>query len=224
MWRERKILFIKMRFTTRNVLEISKIQNHGENIRSICTQKFFVRTIPINLFRVPKVLEVLLEQQWRHRHLNRLGIPEWMRKGEGQKLTRSRTSSKRAGGRAIERISKRTNERTAILLPQNADCKESPVTFVRCAGMCLTTLAAQFRSEGMHYRGDLPLTPTQVQILFVREFWPDPVAHHLPPSASAEIFSKDVPRSPDKRQTPKNALLTTGHKLHFFHTKKKIVI
>jgi len=143
--------------------------------------------------RVAKVSEIL-KRSWRHRRLNQLPRTlEWMRKGEGQGLH----ADERAWASA-----------TAIPLPQSADC-EDPVTWSACC--CRYAHYPLNPEPGMRFTVGIFLSRRQVRMLFVREIWPDPVAHHLPPSASAEIFhERKVPRGPEKRRTIWEMCFSTG--------------
>ena len=74
-----------------------------------------------------------------------------------------------------------------------------------------THIIRSILSPGMRFTVGIFLSRRQVRILFVREIWPDPVAHHLPPSASAEIFhERKVRRGPEKRRTIWEMCFSTG--------------
>lgn len=66
---------------------------------------------------------------------------------------------------------------------------KTPLHEVPVAGTC--TLAPQSRTKECVLPWGSSSHAGRFEVLFVREIWPDPVAYHLPPSASAEIFTKE---------------------------------
>lgn len=72
-------------------------------------------------------------------------------------------------------------------------CHKAPIvkTVTRSACCRYVHISRPILSPGMRFTVGIFLSCRQVRMFFVREIWPDPVAHHLPPSASAEIFTKE---------------------------------
>lgn len=74
-------------------------------------------------------------------------------------------------------------------------CHKAPIVKTplhRSARCRYVHISRPIPGRGMRfYRGDPPLTLAGSDALCPREIWPDPVVYHLPPSASAEIFTKE---------------------------------
>lgn len=168
----------------------------------VLSTDLYIPLLNLRLSKVPKVLE----RQWRHCRLNQLGIPEWMRKGEGQDLTRRWTSSGECNGNFAA-----TKRR--LWRPRYTKCAHCRYVHISrpipgCWGMRFTV--------GI-------LLSRQVRMLFVREIWPDPVAYHLP-SASAEIFhERKIPRGPEKRRAFWGMRFSTEHlPMKFFKLFRRV--
>lgn len=161
---------------------------------------FIDHYVPFLNLRIAKVSEVL-ERQWRHRRVNQLGVRVWMRKGEGQDLTRRWTSSGECSFAATRR---------RLWKPR--------YTEVPVAGTC--TLATQYRAEECVFTVGILLSRWQVRTLFVRERsdliqW-STICRHLRPQRFSRKADSKRPRKTSG--TLRNALYRTSTSNETFAT------